>query len=336
MLTYILFGIGFVLLIKGADFLVDGASSIAKKNNIPELVIGLTIISFGTSLPELIVNLLASNEGKADIAIGNIFGSNIANILLILGTTALFTRIPIKKSIYFTEIPISLIATLLVGFLANANLFEESKQMGLSREDGAILLTFFFLFMSYIYVISKYKNTDEDKVDEEDGIVASNDEDDEDENIEIMENWKAYLCIVGGGVGLFFGGKWVVEGAIEIAKFFEMSEKFIGLTVIAIGTSLPELVTSVVAARKGKADLAVGNVIGSNIFNLLWILGISAVIKPLNFDLVNNSDILMIIFGSTLLFFAVIVGKKPSINRLQGILLISIYFGYLIYLVQRG
>lgn len=327
MLIYILFGIGFVLLIKGADFLVDGASSIAKKNNIPELVIGLTIISFGTSLPELIVNLLASSEGKADIAIGNIFGSNIANILLILGTTALFTRIPIKKSIYFTEIPISLIATLLVGFLANANLFEESEQMGLSRQDGAILLTFFFLFMSYIYVISKYKN--EDEVEEE---QVESDEDD----IEIMENWKAYLLIVGGGVGLFFGGKWVVEGAIEIARLFEMSEKFIGLTVIAIGTSLPELVTSVVAARKGRADLAVGNVIGSNIFNLLWILGLSSVIKPLNFDQVNNSDILMIIFGSTLLFFAVIVGKKPSINKLQGVLLISIYIAYIVYLVQRG
>lgn len=333
MLIYILFAIGFVLLIKGADFLVDGASSIAKKNNIPELVIGLTIISFGTSLPELIVNLLASAEGKADIAIGNIFGSNIANILLILGTTALFTRIPIKKSIYFTEIPISLIATLLVGFLANANLFEESNQMRLSRQDGAILLTFFFLFMSYIYVISKYKNTSEDEVEDEDGVVSANDDE---EDIEIMENWKAYLFIVGGGIGLFFGGKWVVEGAIEIARLFDMSEKFIGLTVIAIGTSLPELVTSVVAAKKGKADLAVGNVIGSNIFNLLWILGLSSVIKPLNFDLVNNSDILMIIFGSTLLFFAVIVGKKPSINKLQGVLLISIYFAYIVYLVQRG
>lgn len=328
MLVYILFILGFVVLIKGADFLVDGASSIAKENNIPELVIGLTIVSFGTSLPELIVNLYSSFNGKADMALGNIFGSNIANILLILGVSAMFTRIPIKKSIYFTEIPISLIATFMVGFLANANLFEKSghNNLTLSRVDGGILLTFFFLFMSYIYVISKYKSEDEDDELEEDEV----------ESIEVMPVWKSYVWIALGAAGLYFGGQWVVDGAVEIAKLFDMSDKLIGLTIVAIGTSLPELVTSVVAARKGQVNLAVGNVIGSNIFNLLWILGISAVIKELPFEELNNDDILMIIFSSSLLFFMVIIGKKPGINRLQGLLFITIYFSYLAFLVYRG
>ncbi len=328
MLEYILFIPGFVVLIKGADFLVDGASSIAKKNNIPELVIGLTIVSFGTSLPELLVNLYSSIvKDVADMALGNIFGSNIANILLILGVSALFTRIPIKKSIYFTEIPISLIATFMVGFLANANLFEKagSDNLALSRLDGAILLTFFFLFMSYIYVISKYKNEEEEEDDNE-----------EEEGIEIMPTRKSVFLIVLGILGLFFGGQWVVDGAVLIAKNVGMSEKLIGLTIVAIGTSLPELVTSVTAARKGQVNLAVGNVIGSNIFNLLWILGISAVIKELPFKELSNDDILMIIFSSSLLFFMVIIGKKPGINRLQGFIFIVIYFSYLGFLVYRG
>lgn len=326
-LDYILFIPGFVVLIKGADFLVDGASSIAKKNNIPELVIGLTIVSFGTSLPELLVNLYSSFSGKADMALGNIFGSNIANILLILGVSAMFTRIPIKKSIYFTEIPISLIATFMVGFLANANLENVlgnvDTKLTLSRLDGGILLTFFFLFMSYIYVISKYKDDDDD-------------DDDEEEGIEIMSLWKSIAWIALGALGLFFGGQWVVNGAVKIAEEFGMSDKLIGLTIVAIGTSLPELVTSITAARKGQVNLAVGNVIGSNIFNLLWILGLSSVIQELEFNEISNTDILMIIFSSSLLFFMVIIGKKPGINRLQGLLFIAIYFAYLGFLVYRG
>ncbi|MCP4522059.1 MAG: calcium/sodium antiporter [Cytophagales bacterium] len=329
-ITYTLFIVGFVLLIKGADYLVEGACSIAKQRNIPELVIGLTIISFGTSLPELIVNLLSSGGGNADIAIGNIFGSNVANILLILGATAFFAAIPIRKSIYFTEIPISLVATLLVAFLANANLFHKptvgEPALSLSQYDGIILLVFFFLFMSYIYVISRYKNDDEK------GDV----EEDESEQIEVFPTWKSLLFILGGGVGLFFGGKWVVEGAINIAANFGMSQKLIGLTVVAIGTSLPELVTSITAARKGLVNMAVGNAIGSNVFNLLWILGLSAVIKPLPFQEINNTDILMIVFGSTLLFFTVIIGKKPGISKGHGILFILIYAAYLAFLVHRG
>ncbi|MEH0158400.1 calcium/sodium antiporter [Limibacter armeniacum] len=320
MLTYVLFVIGFVLLIKGADYLVEGASSIAKRYQLSELVIGLTIVSFGTSMPELIVNLLASFEGSAELAIGNVFGSNIANVLLILGFSAIVRPLPIQRSIYFTEIPISLVATFMVGFLANANLFTDGQGLSLSRFDGGMLLLFFALFMFYIAVIARSKDETEN----------------EEEEIALLPMGKSLLLIGAGVLGLFVGGKWIVDGAVVIASALGFSETFIGLTVVAIGTSLPELVTSVVAARKGKADIAVGNVIGSNIFNILWILGISALIRPLPFDIVNNMDILTVIFSSTMLLFAVIVGRKPQISRATGYLFVFLYIAYLVYLVQRG
>ena len=318
-MVYILFVIGFVLLIKGADFLVEGASSIAKRNRIPEIVIGLTIVSFGTSMPELIVNLLASFDGSSELAIGNVLGSNIANVLLILGVAALIKPLPIHKSIYFTELPISLFATVLLGFLANADLFVDVKGLTLSRYDGTILLFFFGLFMTYIYVVAQSK----DEIDEAD-------------QTNMLPRTKPILYIIGGSIGLFIGGKWVVDGAFEIALFFGLSETFIGLTVVAVGTSLPELVTSAVAARKGQSDMAVGNVVGSNIFNILWILGISSIIRPLPFDIISNSDILMVIASSTLLILAIVVGRKASIGRTMGAIFIMVYIAYLVYLVMRG
>ncbi|WP_421897336.1 calcium/sodium antiporter [Marinoscillum sp.] len=322
-MVYFLFLIGFVLLIKGADFLVEGASSLAKRNNIPELVIGLTIVSFGTSMPELIVNLLASFDGSSELAIGNILGSNIANVLLILGVAAMIRPLTIHKSIYFTEVPISLFATVMVGFLANANLFVDVKGLTLSRYDGGILLFFFALFMTYIYVVSKSKQS----IQEEAASV---------ETISTLPKGRSIAYIVIGSLALFLGGKWVVDGAFEIALFFGLSETFIGLTVVAVGTSLPELVTSAVAARKGQSDMAVGNVVGSNIFNILWILGLSSVIRPLPFDIVSNSDILMVIASSTLLIVAIVLGRKASIGRLMGGIFVLTYVAYLAYLVMRG
>lgn len=322
-LVYVLFLIGFVLLIKGADWLVDGASSIAKKKNISELVIGLTIVSFGTSMPELVVNLLASFNGSSELAIGNVFGSNVANILLILGVSAIITPLPIQRSIYFTEIPMSMVAIFMVGFLANASLFVEVKSLEISRFDGVMLLVFFFMFMGYIYVIS---NTNKNKGD----LNVINEVD------ESLSQSKAYLYIAGGVLALFLGGKWVVDGAVEIARLFGLTETFIGLTVVAVGTSLPELVTSAMAAKKGKADLAVGNVIGSNIFNILWILGISALINPLPFDVASNTDILMMIIASMMLIFAIIIGKRPRIDRWEGWVFVFTYVAYLAYLVMRG
>lgn len=320
MLLYFLFVVGFVFLIKGADILVVGASSIAKRYGLSDMVVGLTIVSFGTSLPELIINILSSMQGQSELAIGNVFGSNVANLLLILGVTALICPLPIKRNTVLTEIPFSLIATLLVGFLANATLLDNREELYISRADGAILLFFFVLFMAYIYNIAR---TNKDEV-----LPETDDEQ--------LSMPKAILFILLGVVGLFLGGKWVVDGAVFMAKSFGLSESFIGLTIVAIGTSLPELVTSAMAAYRRNIDIAVGNVIGSNIFNLLWILGISALIHPLPFDVVSNSDIVMMIFASTLLIITIPLGQKNTIDRWTGILFLSIYVTYIVFLVQRG
>lgn len=320
-MDYVFLIAGFVFLIKGADLLVSGASSIAMKFKISEMIIGLTIVSFGTSLPELLVNVTASLNDNPGIAIGNIFGSNIANILLILGISALIKPLPIKKNIYFSEIPFSLIATLLVGFLANAALFTDIKSLSLSHLDGGILLVFFALFMGYIYVVHKSSSSQQDVLEDIHRKISMK---------------KSYLMILIGLVGLYFGGEWVVKGAISIAQDLGYSETFIGLTVIAIGTSLPELVTSAWATYKGNTDMAVGNVVGSNIFNLLWILGVSALINPLPFDVASNYDIMMIIASSALLLFAVSVGRGARIVRWEGMLFIFVYAAYIYFLIQRG
>ena len=323
-MQYFLFIAGFVLLIKGADLLVEGASSIGKKFNLSDLVIGLTVVSFGTSLPELLVNLVASFNGSSELAVGNVFGSNIANVLLILGVSSLICPLPINRNTYFSEIPFSLIATLLVGFLANANLeigFTEPKEgLYISTFDGYILLFFFVLFLGYVYIVARQSNG---SAYEESNVVE--------------ESWgKSAGYILIGIVGLYFGGQWVVDGAILIAGKFGLSETFIGLTVVAFGTSLPELVTSVIAAVRKNTDIAVGNAIGSNIFNLLWILGISAVIKPLEFYVISNMDLFMIIIASTMLIMAVIIGKRPIISRWEGFWFVLTYILYMIFLVNRG
>lgn len=320
MLIYILFVVGFVFLIKGADLLVEGATSIGKKMNISSLVIGLTIVSFGTSLPELLVNLIASYNDSPDIGVGNVLGSNVANILLILGISALINPLPITKNTYFIEVPFSLTATLLVGFLANASLLgNKGTDFVISRYDGFILLFFFVLFMGYVYIVSKQRKSE-----------FSNEE------FKEMTTTRSVVLILIGMVGLYFGGQWVVDGAIEIARTMGMSETFIGLTIIAIGTSLPELVTSAVAAFKKDTDIAVGNVVGSNIFNLLWILGLSSVLKPIPYDVISNSDIFMIIASSTALILAVVIGKRPVISRWEGFFFLVAYIWYITFLIERG
>ncbi|MDH5604728.1 MAG: calcium/sodium antiporter [Cyclobacteriaceae bacterium] len=323
LLTYFLFIAGFVLLIKGADLLVDGASSLGKKFKISSLVIGLTVVSFGTSLPELLVNLYASFGGNSDVGVGNILGSNIANTLLILGVSALIFPLAITKNTYFIEVPFLLTATVMVGFLANTEL-EFIKQAGndsdvISRWDGFILLFFFALFMGYVYVASKEKSSTEF---------------DEDQYKE-MTMLRAFVFIGIGIVALFFGGEWVVDGAVEMALYFGLSKTFIGLTIIAIGTSLPELVTSGVAAWKKNTDIAVGNVVGSNIFNLLWILGLSAVLKPIDYHEVNNTDVYMVIGSSTALILAIVIGKRAVISRWEGFFFLVFYSIYIYSLLVR-
>lgn len=246
-------------------------------------------------------------------------GSNIANTLLILGVSAVIYPLAITKNTYFIEVPFSLTATLLVGFLANTEFFEVSTEHTISRYDGAMLLFFFALFMGYVYVASKEKSS----------------HDFDNDSVILLPLRKSVVFIVVGIVGLVFGGQWVVDGAIKLADDFGLGKSFIGLTVIAIGTSLPELITSAVAAYKKNADIAVGNVVGSNIFNLLWILGLSAVLKPIEYKEVSNNDIYMIIVSSTALILAIVIGKRASINRYEGAIFLLIYFYYLYTLLER-
>ena len=321
MLVYILFVVGFVVLIKGADFLVAGSASVAKKYNVSDMVIGLTIVSMGTSMPELIVNILASSKEASDIAIGNIIGSNISNILLILGVAAVIYPLTIKNSTIYSEIPYSIIALLLVAFVANAALFSSEDAHIISRGDGILLILFFALFIVYIIKLAKSGRADmlEEAPDE------------------MLNLGKASLFILLGMAGLFFGGKWVVDGAVKIATEYGLSQKLIGLTIVAIGTSLPELVTSAVAAYKKNTDIAVANVVGSNIFNLLWVLGISAMISPLRFDTSINTDIFVLLIASCLIIFSLATGKiKDRIGKPTGVLFLVCYVAYIVFLINRG
>ncbi len=321
MIVYILFIIGFVLLIKGADWLVAGSASIAKKYNVSDLVIGLTIVSMGTSMPELIVNILASTSGASEIAIGNVIGSNITNVLLILGVAAIIFPLTIKESTVFSEIPYSIIALLLVAFAANAPIFNPDYELLISRLDGIIFLFFFGLFMVYIVKLAREGRAD---------MV-------EDAPDEILPMGKSVVFILLGMGGLFLGGTWVVDGASAIASQFGLSDKMIGLTVVAIGTSLPELVTSAMAAYKKNTDIAVANVIGSNIFNLLWVLGVSAVISPMTYLPAINADIVVLIVATFLIIFSLMTGRaKNQIGKPTGIFFLAAYAGYLVFVVMRG
>ena len=321
-MEYVLLLIGFVLLVKGADWLVTGATSIAARFGVSDLIIGLTIVSMGTSLPELIISVIASMSCSSGLATGNVLGSNIANILLILGVTAIICDLPVHRNTILSELPFSLAAALLIGFLANSSLgYEPEKELSISRGDGLIVLFFFLLFMIYIVMISR-----EDQQKNNNPAPAAT----------LSPTNKSLLFIAAGVAGLFLGGKWVVDGAVYIAGLYGMSETFIGLTVVALGTSLPELVTSVMAALKKNTDIAVGNAIGSNIFNLLWILGISAVIRPLPFNVASNVDILVVIASTCLIFLALIIGRRLIIKRVEGIVFLLSYLGYLTFVVMRG
>ena len=317
-----LFIIGFVSLVKGADWLVAGSASIAKKYNVSDLVIGLTIVSMGTSMPELIVNILASTSDVSDIAIGNVVGSNIANVLLILGIAACISPLGIKESTVFSEIPYSILALLIVAFAANAPIFNPNYELIISRFDGIIFLFFFALFMTYVTRLARKGRSN---------ITEEAPEKD-------LPMGKSILFVLLGMTGLFLGGKWVVNGAVTIAQEFGLSENMIGLTIVAIGTSLPELVTSAMAAYKKNTDIAIANVIGSNIFNLLWVLGLSAIINPMKYDPVINTDIVVLIVASCLIILSLMKGKnrKMQIGKPTGVLFLTCYISYLTYVVMRG
>ncbi|MGE4443986.1 MAG: calcium/sodium antiporter [Candidatus Altimarinota bacterium] len=317
MLIYILFIIGFFVLIKGADLLVSGASSIALKFKISPLVIGLTIVAFGTSAPEFAVNIFSATKGETELAIGNILGSNIANILLILGITSIIYPVQAKLSTVWKEIPFALLGAIMLGILANDKLIDGSITSEISRIDGLVLIGFFIIFLYYTFGISK-----------DAGDTTSQEED-----MKEISVGKSVLYIIIGLTGLILGGKWIVDGAVSLATAFGMSKSVIGLTVVAIGTSLPELATSVVAAMKKQSDIAIGNIVGSNIFNIFWILGFTGTLTNIPFSASSNIDILMTIFASILLFIFMFLGKKHRIGRWEGIIMVCIYIGYLAYLV---
>ena len=313
-IDYLLFLPGFYLLIKGADILVDGASSLAKRLKVSDLVIGLTIVAFGTSAPELAVNISASYKGQTGIAISNVLGSNIANILLILGVSSIIRNVTVKENTVWKEIPFSLLAAIIVFLQANDVFFGAGTKNQISRNDGLEMLAFFIIFLYYIFSIAKEENIFEDEI----------------PKLQLSLG-KSILYIIVGLILLPLGSDWVVNGAVRVAKFFGISEAYIGLTIVAIGTSLPEMATSIVAAYKKNSDISIGNVVGSNVFNVFLILGISSVIRPLEFSTKNNVDVVMTVLASLILFFSLFVGKKHEVERSQGILFLLIYIIYLIF-----
>lgn len=308
---------GFVLLAKGGDLLVDGASSIAKHFNVSELVIGLTIVSLGTSAPELLVNIIASLGGSSGIALGNVFGSNICNTLLILGVAGLITPIAVGHGTVWREIPFSLFIIIVLGLLLNDTVYNSAGQDHLSRGDGLILLVLFGLFMYYVFTLSRVTGEKADGETPDMGIPKSS------------------IFIVIGLVGLVGGGKLVVTGAVDIALSFGVSETLIGLTVVAVGTSLPELFASAMAAYRGKPDIAIGNVVGSNIFNILFVLGISSTIKSIPYPVFMNVDLLVVLLSSFLVFAFMFLSKKHRLERWEAALLVTGYIAYTAYLIVR-
>lgn len=313
LIPILLLVLGLIVLIKGADWLVDGAGGLARRFRISELAIGLTIVAFGTSAPELVVNTYAAFQGHEDIVFGNVIGSNNFNLFIILGVAGLITPLTVQSSTVSKEIPVSLGAAILLYFLANA--FPGSDTPLLAQIDGAILLVLFVLFLYYVYrqlkTVPDSQSTTEKSV----------------------SNRRVWGFIIIGLAGLLLGGRLVVSNAVVIAESLGISQKVIGLTIVAAGTSLPELATSVVAAFKKNIDIAVGNIIGSNIFNIFFILGCSASIRPLHYDPAFNRDLYILAAGTVFLFAAMFTGQRKKLDRWEASVLLVAYLGYITWFI---
>lgn len=316
-MSYIILIIGFILLIKGADIFVDGASNIAKKFGIPSIIVGLTIVSLGTSAPELAVSLIASLEGSNGITIGNVLGSNIFNTLIVLGLTSIIMPIIIKKSIIFKDYIVNVIVTIILLILTFGRTLLNNEP-GLTRVSGIILLIGCIGYI--IYLIKSAKDGNDNNVNEEINILSSS------------------IKIIIGIIGIILGGNLVVNSASDIAYSFGLSDKLVGLTIVAMGTSLPELVTSMIAAIKGENDIAIGNVLGSNIFNILLILGVSSTINPIVISSSLLVDIVFLIVISFILGIFMFKGKKEklSLGRVEGLILVLLYISYIAYIIFRN
>lgn len=322
-MEYILLIVGFVLLIKGADFFVDGSSSVAKLLKVPTIIIGLTVVAFGTSMPELSVSLTAAMQGNNDLAVSNVIGSNIFNLLVVLGACALVAPVATQESILKKEFPFSIFITIILLLLNSdfsiTKVLKGSEVFVLGRSGGILLL---ILFVVFVYSTVKT-------------ALASRREagSEEEEEVKTLSPAKSVVFILGGLAGIVWGGDLVVDNACLIAKEFGLSQTFIGLTIVALGTSLPELVTSVVAARKGENDLAVGNVVGSNIFNILLILGVSATITPIHLDVTAVYDTLILVGVSLLVY--VTAWKKQEMKKREGLLFLVTYVVFFMYILLR-
>jgi len=307
--------IGFVLLIKGADYLVDGASSIAKKFHIPEIIIGLTIISIGTSMPELFVSITSAIDGFPDMAMGNVIGSNISNLFLILGLASIIKSIPFKKETRLIEIPLCFIISIIFFIICFIG-------QDVSRADAAILVSIFIAFILYTIVMAK-KGEEFDKENNAEEVKE------EETNKGKWSTLKDIIAVILGIVALKFGGDFVVDNAVKVATILGLSEKIISVTILAIGTSLPELVTSVSAAAKGKSDIAIGNILGSNIFNMLLIIGTSALIKPIVYNMSYNKDMIILLVGTLVLALFPAIPPKNEMSRMNGVVYVLMYLGYM-------
>ena len=302
--------VGFVMLVKGADWFVEGASKVAEKFGIPQLVIGLTIVAMGTSLPEAAVSTSAALKGSAEITIGNVVGSNIMNILLILGITSVISPLAVQLSTVKYEIPMVIGFSILLGALGLSD-------GAVGRIDGLILLVGMVCYLLYLLRMAKKGQA----------LTDESEKSDKDESL-----LKLFLLILIGGVMIVLGSDITVDAATELARIFGMSERLIGLTIVAFGTSLPELVTSATAAMKGKADIAVGNIVGSNIFNLLFVVGVAAVITPVVYAPNFLIDTIVCVGTAILLWLCVL--RKQKLARHSGVILLLCYVGYFIYLMR--
>ncbi|MEX2565389.1 MAG: calcium/sodium antiporter [Cyclobacteriaceae bacterium] len=308
--------LGFILLVGGAEKLVEAASGLASNYGIPNIVIGLTVVAFGTSAPELAVNLMASAKGSSEMVLANVLGSNIFNVLGILGITAVIYPLTVKSNTTWIEIPMSLLAAVSILVLAADAYFSAADLNFVSRGDGIILLLFFSVFLVYNIMVSKNPDTGTEEIE-----------------IKRYKTGWAFFWMILGLVGLVFGGKLIVDNAVYIAQQFGWSERLIGLTIVSIGTSLPELATSLAAVRKKKVDIAIGNVVGSNIFNIFFILGLSAIVLPVGVESGNFMDIMLNCVAGLLLFLFVFTGKGRRLERWEGLVFIGIYVAYLALLV---
>ncbi len=314
MLQILLLIAGLGLLIYGASLLVDSASALAKTFHVPDIVIGLTIVAFATSAPELLVNVYAAIEQSSGIALGNVAGSNLFNVMLILGISAVIYPISVKSSTTWTEIPLALLSALVLLVMANDAFLDPGTSSLISRADGIVLLLFFAIFMAYNMHLAQKGDISE--------IPA----------VKKMSKWKSTLLLFLGLAMLIAGGRMMVSAAIHMAGLWGMSERLIALTIISAGTSLPELATSIVAALKKNTDIAIGNVVGSNIFNVFFVLGTTAVIHPVTIPAGANMDLMLNVLVSFMLFVFIFTGKGRRIDRMEGIIFLALYIAYMLYL----